>query len=157
MIDMERRMIAGQEYITSLRKLGFDPDIAAWAAPVKRSDSVEMELIIVTSWADNIGPKAVYDLLFEAYDASATPREIDPFLVTLLSPQTQVAIDLRNRLETMRREKFGPEDRSMFILGMLDYSTVPQWILAHRHSEPARFDDLRRFKVFQNNIAALAA
>jgi hypothetical protein len=116
-----------------------------------------MEFILVTSWTDNIGPKAIYDLLFEAYDVSATPREIDPFVVTLISPQTQVANDLKAALVTMRQENFGPEHRPMFILGMLDYTTIPQWIVSHREVKPARFEDLRRFAAFQRNVTALAA
>jgi hypothetical protein len=157
MIEMDRRMKAGREYVSSLRKLGFDPEIAVWVIPNQRPEGSDMELILVTSWADNIGPKAIYDLLFEAYDASATPREIDPFVVTLMSPQTQVAQDLRGGLLTMRHENFGPEDRPMFILGMFDYTTVPQWIVAHRDVKPARFEDLRRFAAFQRNVTSLAA
>jgi hypothetical protein len=156
-IEMERRMQAGLEYVSSLRKLGFDPEIAAWAIPRQRPGAPDVELILVTSWADNIGPKAIYDLLFEAYDASATPREIDPFVVTLISPHTQVATDLKAALVTMRHENFGPHDRPMFILGMVDYTTIPQWIISHRDVKPARFEDLRRFAAFHRNVTALAA
>ncbi len=46
------------------------------------------ELAIVTSLVDYAGPRAVYDLLFQAYDASLLPQEIDPFSVTLYSPLT---------------------------------------------------------------------
>lgn len=156
MIEMERRLKAGREYLTALRKLGFNPDALLWAGVGGVAAEGAMELLIVTTWADNIGPKAIYDLLFEAYDASATPKEVDPFVVSLFSPQTQVAIDLGDAVRTLQAETHR-EMRPIIMLGMMDYYTTPPWIISYRPSKSTRFEDARRFNAFQNNVAKLAA
>lgn len=157
-IEMERRLKAGREYLAALQKLGFHPDALLWATGVGGvAGSDKMELLIVSTWIDNIGPKAVYDVLFEAYDASATPKEIDPFIVSLFSPHTQVAKDLEGAVETVRRNRSLDDFRPMFVLGMMEYSTIPAWIISYRRSKSTRFEDARRFAAFQNNVAKLAA
>lgn len=155
-IEMQRRLKAGREYLSALRRLGFNPDALLWAGVGGTKDESVMELLVVTSWADNIGPKAIYDLLFEAYDASATPKEIDPFVVSLFSPHTQIAIDLEGALRAIKRKPL--DSGNPFIaLGMLDYFTIPKWIISHRRSQTTRFDDARRFATFQSNVQKLAA
>ena len=156
MIEMKRRLKAGREYLVALRKLGFDPDALFWAG-VGPDANGSMELLIVTTWADNIGPKAVYDLLFEAYDASATPREIDPFVVSLFSPNTTVAKDFYNAIQTIDRKIHDKDFTPMIVLGMLDYYTTSSWIISCRLPKSTRFDDTRRFAAFRNNVAKLAA
>jgi hypothetical protein len=154
---MERKLRAGREYAAALKKLGFTPSALLWAGIGGQDSDGKMELLIVTSWVDHIGPKAIYDVLFEAYDASATPKEIDPFVVSLFSPNTQIAADLRGAIHTMRTEPLGEDARPMFVLGMMDYFTIPDWIISHRVSKSGHFEDLRRFHAFQNNVAQLAA
>ena len=44
-------------------------------------------LVLVTSLFDFVGPLALTELLFEAYNAAATPKEIDPFIIRLHSPK----------------------------------------------------------------------
>jgi len=156
-IDMERRLKAGREYHTALRRLGFDPDALLWAGVGGSDADGAMELLIVTTWADNIGPKAIYDLLFEAYDASATPKEIDPFIVSLFSPQSRVAIDLAAAVYTVRKEVHRADFTPMLVLGMMDYVTIPEWIISYRQPKSTRFDDARRFRAFQTNVEKLAA
>lgn len=155
--EMERRMVAGREYLAALRKLGFQPDIVAWALATPSPEVTRHELLIVTSWVDTIGPLPIYDLLFEAYDNSATPKEIDPFVVSLFSHQTQVAIDLNSAAIVADDARNDPTSRPMMILGMLDYATVPEWILFHRTAKSTRFEDARRFAAFKTNVARLAA
>lgn len=161
LIEMQRRLTAGREYLTALRKLGFDPDVMAWAGAGEADPGHEgagrFELLLVTTWADNIGPKAVYDLLFEAYDASATPKEIDPFIVTLFSPQTRVAADLLGAIRTARSPRLPPGGQPIMILGMLDYFTTTDWIIVGREPRSTRFEDARRFGAFQRNVQKLAA
>lgn len=156
-IEMERKLKAGREYAAALKKLGFNPNALLWAGVGREGPDSRMELLIVTNWIDDVGPKAIYDLLFEAYDASATPKEIDPFIVSLFSPHTQVAADIRGALYTVRTEPLREDARPMFILGMMDYFTIPDWIISYRPSKSSHFDDLRRFHAFQNNVAKLAA
>ncbi|WP_297507324.1 hypothetical protein [uncultured Caulobacter sp.] len=161
LIEMERKLKAGREYAAALKKLGFVPDALVWASPGGEAKPVnpdhQLELLIVSSWVDNVGPKAIYDLLFEAYEFSATPQEVDPFIVSLFSPETQVAKDLWGAIHTLRTEPLGDDARPMFVLGMLDYATIPDWIISYRTSKSNHFADLRRFHAFQNNVAKLAA
>ncbi len=155
--DMDHRLKAGREYLIALRKLGFEPNALLWAGVGDSREHGRMELLIVTSWADHIGPKAIYDLLFEAYDASATPKEIDPFSVTLFSPHTTVATDLYNAIGTLKAEDNREDIRPMIVLGMMDYYTIPDWIISFRKRASTRFDDARKFISFQNKVAQLAA
>ncbi len=157
MIEMEHKLKAGREYAAALKKLGFNPSALLWAGVGDQSADSKMELLIVTNWVDHVGPKAIYDVLFEAYDASATPKEVDPFVVSLFSPHTQVATDIRDAIHTMRTRPLGDDARPMLILGMMDYFTIPDWIISYRTSKSAHFDELRRFHAFQNNVAQLAA
>jgi hypothetical protein len=153
---MERRLAAGREYLQALQRLGFRPDALLWALKGKSAPPADFELLLVSSWADSIGPRRVYDLLFEAYDLSATPKEIDPFIVSLFSPATQVAIDLAGSMHTIRTE-MGMGERPMFVLGMFDYSTIPPWIIHYAPRKVSRFDDARHFQAFSTNIERLAA
>lgn len=155
---MERRLVAGRDYLAALRKLGFHPDALLWAFRGGVPEPAPFELLIISTWADSIGPKAIYDLLFEAYDASATPKEIDPFIVSLFSHHTKVATDMGDAIRTIQSEAI-PADGSqpMLILGMMDYITIPQWIISYRQPRSNRFDDLRRFGAFQTNVTKLAA
>jgi hypothetical protein len=51
-----------------------------------------------------------------------------------------------------------PDGQPMFILGMMDYTTIPQWIVHHRAARRStQFDDARRFRAFQEKVLALAA
>lgn len=156
-IQMQRRLEAGREYFDALKKLGFTPDALLWAHAGGSAHDAPMELVIVTAWVDTIGPKAIYDLLFEAYDASATPREIDPFIVSLFSPQTQVAKDIAAAVRTVQDHAHEHNFRPMLVLGMMDYVTIPSWILWYRPSKSKLFEDTRHFSAFKNNIERLAA
>ena len=82
-LDLARRE-AGSEYLAALRALGLRPDALFWSF-----DKVEDRfiLMLVTEMVDFKGPLAIADLLFQAYNASATPKEIDPFVVRLHSPE----------------------------------------------------------------------
>ena len=156
-IEMERKLRAGREYAEALKKLGFTPSAVLWAGVGGQETDSKMELLIVTSWVDHIGPKAIYDVLFEAYDASATPKEIDPFVVSLFSPHTQVATDLLGAIHAVRTKPLKDDAQTVFVLGMMDYFTIPDWIISSRITTSRHFDDLRRFHAFQNNVAKLAA
>lgn len=157
LIDVEQRLVAGREYLSALRRLGFAPDAMLWAAVGSDSGQAEMELLIVSSWADNIGPRAIYHLLFEAYDASATPREIDPFVVSLFSPRSRLAADLDNELHALRERGLLDHRGAIMSLSGGDYFTRPKWILSRRKTPSKHFDDVRRFAAFQNNVVKSAA
>lgn len=77
-------MKAGEEYDTAMRHLGLTPDFLAWGWDAEVSSWV---LVMVTSIVDAGGPLELNKLLFDAYNARATPRAISPFIVRVFSPE----------------------------------------------------------------------
>lgn len=97
---------AGEEYLDALRKLRLAPEGLLWARAneirgVKVSENGQLRddfddypggpwhLVLVTSVIDEGGPSALNELLFKAYDASATPKEISPFIVEVMSAKSE--------------------------------------------------------------------
>ena len=72
---------AGQEYQDALVSLGLVPDYLGWAWDFAAE---QWQLALVTSIVDAGGPLALNRLLFKAYNAKATPKEISPFIVRIL-------------------------------------------------------------------------
>lgn len=85
------RYDAGADYLAALRKLGLNPDALFWAFD---SAVDQFVLVLVTKFFDYAGPLALSELLFKAYRASATPAEIDPFILRLHSPKQKIFRDL---------------------------------------------------------------
>lgn len=77
------RYDAGHEYLAAIRALNLEPEALFWAYDKGIEQFV---LVLVTSLFDFAGPLALTNLLFEAYNAAATPKEIDPFIIRLHSP-----------------------------------------------------------------------
>jgi hypothetical protein len=75
---------AGADYLAAIRKLGLDPVYLGWGWERETSRWV---LAMVTSIVDAGGPLALNELLFQAYNAEATPKEISPFIIRVLSPE----------------------------------------------------------------------
>jgi len=77
-------LTAGQEYLDALVALGLTPAFLGWGW-----DRAEKQwfLVLVTSIVDAGGPLALNRLLFRAYNAKATPKQISPFLVRVFSPE----------------------------------------------------------------------
>jgi hypothetical protein len=78
-----KHMKAGEDYLSALRSLGLVPRYAGWGW---ETTSKQWLLVLVTSIVDSGGPLALNRLLFRAYNAHATPREISPFIVRVFSP-----------------------------------------------------------------------
>jgi hypothetical protein len=76
------RYDAGRDYLTALRRL--EPEALFWAYDKGMGQLV---LVLVTSLFDFAGPLALNKLLFDAYNAAATPKAIDPFILRLHSPK----------------------------------------------------------------------
>jgi hypothetical protein len=77
-------LTAGQEYLDALVSLGLIPAYLGWGwDPIER----QWLLVLVTSIVDAGGPLALNRLLFRAYNAKATPKEISPFIVRIFSPE----------------------------------------------------------------------
>jgi hypothetical protein len=77
-------MRAGQDYLDALVDLGLVPAYLGWGwEPLEK----QWLLVLVTSIIDAGGPLALNRLLFRAYNAKATPKEISPFIVRIFSPE----------------------------------------------------------------------
>ena len=93
---------AGAEYLKALQSLRFQPDVLCWSNELLDIEDVgagtEKRLTIISSLVDAVGAKAIYELLFQAYDASATPKEINPFIVSIYSPKSIAGMQVLNML-----------------------------------------------------------
>jgi hypothetical protein len=85
------RYDAGRDYLAALQRLGLEPDALFWAFDGEINQFV---LVLVSPFFDYAGPLALSELLFKAYRASATPAEVDPFLLRLHSPRQKIYRDL---------------------------------------------------------------
>lgn len=75
---------AGADYLGALRELGLNPNFLGWGWEIATEQWL---LVLVTSIIDAGGPLALNELLFKAYKAEATPKELSPFLVRVFSPE----------------------------------------------------------------------
>ncbi|MBB5046003.1 hypothetical protein HNR60_000745 [Rhodopseudomonas rhenobacensis] len=75
---------AGADYLKALRALGLNPNFLGWGWDIA---SAQWTLVLVTSIIDAGGPLALNKLLFHAYNAEATPKEISPFIVRIFSSE----------------------------------------------------------------------
>jgi len=82
-------MQAAHEFSNVLERLGFDMEAVFWGYDDNEERHI---LIIVTDVFDAQGPLEISKQIFRAYNASLTPKEIDPFVVVLFSPRQTFAV-----------------------------------------------------------------
>ena len=155
------RVQAGREYTRSLVSLGLDPDLSCW---VYLPTEDRAELAIVTTMVDRIGPLKLYDTLFTAYEMSATPRNLNPFDVSLYSPRTALGLDL---LTAIRLDKYGrnawdadqrPLWENAYVVGLNETKVVAGVGIYRTRVYRENADrDRVRWKKFKANVDALAA
>jgi hypothetical protein len=68
----------------ALVSLGLTPAFLGWGWDTLEK---QWQLLLVTSVVDAGGPLALNRLLFRAYNAKATPQQISPFIVRVVSPE----------------------------------------------------------------------
>lgn len=109
---------AGQEYLEALRGLKLQPEGLLWSRVSELGNAIDgstgqstvsdvpgdWHLVLITSAIDEGGPSALNELLFKAYDASATPQEISPFIVEVISARSPFVRALLHALNN----PFGP-------------------------------------------------
>jgi len=159
----ENRLAAGGDYLKALLHLGLDPDIMAWVYVARDR---EMELALVTTLVDRIGPKPIYDLLFRAYELAGTPRSVDPFVVSLYSPNMAFAIDLKTYLRIPESGWLDPGaelarvhvSKAWFVIGFTDQKLIFGPGIYRVKSKQNHADvDFARWRKFEQNVLALAA
>lgn len=87
----ETQMANAREFTKSLSTIGFDMDGVFW---VYDKEDERQVLLVVTDFFDVKGPLEIYRQIFKAYNASLTPKEIDPSCVRFLSRNQTVAKDI---------------------------------------------------------------
>jgi len=150
------RMKAGEDYLAALRKLGLEPEGLLWAYHEERK---EFTLAMITSLADRVGPKEIYETLFEAYDHAGTPASIDPWIVTVFSPRTVFDVDF-NVMMSMEASAQGfggvqVEGEMQFMAG--EYMFRKSWVYVARRWNAQSKHQLKVWDKFRENVSRLAA
>jgi hypothetical protein len=103
----------GREFLAALRRLRLEPEGLLWAhtgqsrdindALADKNEQSELpgewRLLLITAAVDEGGPLAMNDLLFKAYNKSATPLAISPFVVDVFSARSPFVERLMFALE----------------------------------------------------------
>ena len=150
---------AGAEYFAAIRKLGLEPDALFWAWD---STVEQMVLVLVTRQFDRVGPLELSRRLFAAYNATATPKEISPFVIRLHSPQQaiiqQVAKLVSVNIRVTSVETGEIEKGFKLIVNGADMQFDPAWVYKFDTMSRRSPADLnRQWKRFDRNVAKLVA
>jgi hypothetical protein len=147
----EERWKAGEEYLSSLQKLGLDPECLFWSFDEVVGYHV---LVLATSTYELAGPTAIARTLFQAYKASATPRTLNPFLVRIHS------LDHTFIQETAaNRELYdGLNDpANNFVIGREGMRWHKDWFYKFSIQKKGRLYIERHWTTYRRNVEKLAA
>jgi hypothetical protein len=155
---------AGEDYLAALEGLGLRPVCLFWAWD---KTVTQLVLVLVTYAFDYAGPLKLSETLFKAYNKAATPKEIDPFLVRLHSPQHAIIGELGKFLPfkgTQMTHKNGqpiipPVDIISMKTDTYDLEVHSDWVYRFEKSTkvPASIELARRWRRFESKIEDLAA
>jgi hypothetical protein len=175
-------LAAGREYLGRLKGLGLEPEGLFWvradlgydpdAKPVPGTpwaEDSEWRLFLATSIYDEAGPLVLQRLLFRAYNASLTPKEISPFIVQVMSPKTAQFQALANALrrdspmlamvattEDGRTVNI-PTDGGATEVKIGDLIASGPWVYVLSGYRPNLKSRAAQFRAFRSNIERLAA
>ncbi len=146
-------LTAGREYLGSLRNLGLRPELFAWGYDFPGE---KFFLFLVWPGIDRYGPLQLNKLLFAAYNASALPKAIDPFLVHCVSPKSSLARDIRSQLRNPKWEAIqtGRETSPGQVAAATEFRR--EWIY-DRADKRSAVDVTRDWRRFTERVGALAA
>lgn len=152
------RKVAGQHYLKALLALGMDPVALFWAFDRKVDSFV---LVLITEFFDYKGPYEISKLLFKAYNAAATPREIDPFIIRLHSPAQKAIRNFRIPTHIYNVDQTGrpvgePAELKSATVG--DLIVSGDWVYKFGKPSKKKSTELSRlWSRFERNIEKLAA
>ncbi|PTM44749.1 hypothetical protein C8J24_2959 [Sphingomonas aerolata] len=151
---------AGRDYHLALMKLGLIPELTLW---VHDAAIDGWALMICTRLYDAVGGYGIMDLLFRAYDASATPRLINPFILRLESPNHPIIRDISATLSgrgmptlvgitSSGEEVEQTADHSMAEsrIGDLSFRHGWRYVVGRESTHPA--NPFKAFKVFKRSV-----
>lgn len=155
----EERWTAGADYLAALRQLGLEPEGLLWAFHEARR---EMALVLVTSLVERIGPKDLYEVLFEAYEKAGTPRSIDPWIVVAFGPDSLLGEEFAVMMEAEVRVVEAPPSLELPIfkygLGGGEYTFSHEWVyVAKPRWRSESKHQVKIWNTFRENVARLAA
>jgi hypothetical protein len=147
----EEKWDAGLVYLRAIQKLGLDPECFFWAADFVVGHHV---LLMATSAYDFAGPTAIAKTLFKAYNASATPRQINPFLLRFHSLQHSYIQATAKELE-LYKDFRDPLNKTLF--GARDLKWQPDWFYKFDIAEPRATTVKQNWRRYEKHIEQLAA
>jgi hypothetical protein len=165
----DRYLKAGQDYLDALISLGLTPHFLGWGW---EQSSKQWLLVLVTYIVDAGGPLALNRLLFRAYNAKATPKEISPFIVRVFSPDIIPAdfwpLGLGKGATVSRvRHADGTKDRNPKIIPIQNFQKTFLGVdlelvnsygnLPARPVRPKFMDRRKEWTRFKSNVERLAA
>lgn len=150
------RMEAGRDYLVSLNALGLYPEGLLWAYHEERD---EMVLAIVSSIVDRVGPKEIYEVLFEAYEKAGTPASIDPWIVSVFSPKSIFTDDFRAMMAMdVHAQAAGGAEIASVLLSVTDgYVFEKEWVYIAQTRNDQSKHQVAEWKRFRQNVHHLAA
>ena len=159
-LSAERRE-AGGDYLAALKRLGLEPEGLLWAFHQERR---ELQLAMVTSLVDRIGSLDIYRVLAQAYDAAGTPKSVDPFVVSLYSPNSVFANDFKRSYDI----EFSGNPQGTFDTGETvdlgeiwfaagNFTFRKSWVYVALWRAPESRHQLREWDRFRQNVERLAA
>lgn len=83
---------AGADYLSSLDRLGLKVDALMWAYDFNNKIFL---LWLVWAGVERYGPLEIQQRLFAAYNASALPKAVDPFIVHVMDPRSSLVKSVR--------------------------------------------------------------
>lgn len=157
-------LTAGQEYLDALVRLELVPNFLGWGWDFAVQ---QWNLVLVTSILDAGGPLGLNRLLFQAYNAGATPKKISPFIVRIFSPaiipQDFWVLGQKNLSVTKVQDRLDwqpvkIENAQKIFMGLqLEMRNSYQTLLP-QPQKARKFHDRRRdWERFRSNIEKLAA
>jgi hypothetical protein len=151
---------ASRDYLAALQRLGLRPLFLGWGL---ETETERWVLGVVTSIVEAGGPLALNRLLFKAYNAKATPKDISPFIVRVYSPEIApnefyLLADKDIKINSVNQEvkDIGVSNVQFDFLGV-HYERINACIIPRRVQRPKYHETREEWQRFKRNVEKLAA
>ncbi|MFB2553950.1 hypothetical protein [Ensifer soli] len=146
---------AGKEFDEALSELGLSAAFVTWAFDRDINSHV---LVIITDFLDYAGPYEISKQIFKAYNASALPKSIDPFVIRFFSDKEWIGRAMLKVTSPELNEEGGAvsENGDYWITQGLE--CLYEWIVNKRAKRRrGALEVQKRWKAFQSNVMLVAA
>lgn len=155
--------VAGHQFHQAIAKLGLEPDVLCWA-----NVGGELQLVMVTSLVDRVGPLEIYKTLFRAQEWGVIEPDFELMDVSIYAPSSELGKDVESTLSslikstghlTVQVEKRDVKAQgALFSIGYADPFVVDGGgIYVVKKTGFSAVQDLKRWKHVQRNLTMLAA